>query len=127
MSADFNYYMYFGPQPTFGEDQWNRFTSKDRVDWKQQNEKWDSRTKVYYMPIDFVNFPDQELGRTSVKYDLWFRYSSMLYMALLVIGSNELGPVNNFEMIYFVGTLIVSAMLNSIVFAEVAGLFIKIQ
>ena len=46
----------------------------------------------------------------------------MLYYAILNLGSNEFGPVNNFEFTFLIFTLIGSAMLNAIIFGDVATL-----
>ena len=46
----------------------------------------------------------------------------MLYYAVLNLGSNEFGPVNEIEMAYLVSTLIVSALFNALIFGDVAGL-----
>jgi len=43
-------------------------------------------------------------------------------MAVLILGSNEIGPVNEIEMIFVILTLICSAMLNAIIFGDIAGL-----
>lgn len=125
--ADDDFYMKFGPQPTFAEDAWKRYTVADTLGWKEENQKWESRSKTWYMPIYFVNYGDQELDKDSRLYGVWFRYSSMIYYGLLNIGSNEFGPVNWMEMGFLALTLIVSAMLNSIVFGEVASLVGKLS
>jgi len=38
------------------------------------------------------------------------------------LGSNEFGPVNPIEMIFCVLTLICSALMNALIFSDVAGL-----
>jgi hypothetical protein len=46
----------------------------------------------------------------------------MLYYGLLNIGSNEFGPVNEFEFLFCIVTLIVSAIANAVIFGDVASL-----
>ena len=46
----------------------------------------------------------------------------MLYYGVLNLGSNEFGPVNEIEMLFLVGTLIASALMNALIFGDVAGL-----
>lgn len=46
----------------------------------------------------------------------------MFYEAILNIGSNEFGPVNESDMLYLVITLIFSAILNAIIFGDIANL-----
>jgi len=74
------------------------------------------------MPIDFFNYGDNELGKTSSLYGVSFRYQTLFYHAILNVGSNEFGPVNNEEFMFLIFSLIISAILMSIVFGDVAGL-----
>ena len=46
----------------------------------------------------------------------------MLYHAVLYLGSNELGPVNEAEMLFAVITLLSAAILNALLFGDVASL-----
>ena len=46
----------------------------------------------------------------------------MFYEALLDLGSNEFGPVNEVEMLYFVMTLLASSLLNALIFGDIATL-----
>lgn len=55
-------------------------------------------------------------------YNLGFKYSTMLYLGVLDLGSNEFGPVNYMEMFYLVVTLLASALLNALIFGDVANL-----
>ena len=75
---------------------------------------------MWYMPLDWVNYVDQKLF--TKEYTQVFRYITMLYHSLLNLGSNEFGPVNEIEMIYLVITLIMSALLNALIFGDVANL-----
>ena len=46
----------------------------------------------------------------------------MYYEALLNIGSNEFGPVNEIEYAYFVSSLLASSLLNALIFGDIASL-----
>ena len=46
----------------------------------------------------------------------------MLYHAILNLGMNEFGPVNEIEYVYLIFTLIGSALLNALLFGDVASL-----
>lgn len=46
----------------------------------------------------------------------------MVYYGILNLGMNEFGPVNDIEMIFLIFTLIFSAILNSLIFGDVAVL-----
>jgi hypothetical protein len=48
----------------------------------------------------------------------------MMYEAILNIGSNEYGPVNESDMLYLVLTLLFSAILNAIFFGDIASLML---
>jgi len=50
----------------------------------------------------------------------------MMYEAILNIGSNEFGPVNEEEMLYLVFTLLFSAILNALIFGDIANLMLVI-
>ena len=94
----------------------------DGSGWEEENEKWASRESIWYMTIDWVNFVDYGINKDSELYTLMFRYWTMLYYGVLNLGSNEFGPVNEIEMLYLVITLIISALMNALLFGDVAGL-----
>jgi hypothetical protein len=50
------------------------------------------------------------------------QYLSMLYYGVLILGSNELGPVNSIEMLYMVIVLLMSAFANALIFGDIATL-----
>ena len=45
-----------------------------------------------------------------------------MYYATQILGGGELGPVNKEEMMYLILTLTVSAILNALIFGDIAGL-----
>ena len=47
------------------------------------------------------------------------KYLTMLYYAIEILGSNEIGPVNTIEMIYVTSVLLLSSMLNTQIFGEI--------
>ena len=74
----------------------------------------------WYPPLDFVNFVDSLLFTDT--YPFFERYITMLYHALLMLGSNEMGPVNKEEMLFITAGLVASAFLNALIFGDMAGL-----
>jgi hypothetical protein len=50
------------------------------------------------------------------------QYTSMLYYGVLILGSNELGPINEIEMLFLIVVLLMSALLNALIFGDIAGL-----
>ena len=56
-----------------------------------------------------------------------YKYFTMLYLGVLDLGSNEFGPVNYKEMAYLVLTLLSSALLNALIFGDVATLIAVIS
>lgn len=121
---DDRFYLKFGPQPTFADDDWVRYEESDPnkpMGWKEFDNRWDSRELHWTMPIDWVNYSDSELGKTS-EYSLMFRYFIMLYYGVLNLGNGEFGPVNGKEFCFLIVSMILSSMLMSIVFGDVAAL-----
>jgi hypothetical protein len=119
-------YMHFGPAPTYRDDlTWERWKSPEEggpLGWMEENAKWSSRTTIWTMPINWLNYVDQELASSSKIYTLFFRYSSMLYYGILNLGQNEFGPVTSYEILYCFSTLLISSLLQSILFGDIAGL-----
>ena len=50
----------------------------------------------------------------------------MMYEAILNIGLNEFGPVNYSDTLFLVATMLCSAILNAIIFGDIAGLMLII-
>jgi len=108
--------------PTFAADlDWRRYTlEEDGANWQEDNARWEGRAKEWWLPLNWANFGDQRTF--SAEYDLFFRYTTMFYEALLDLGSNEFGPVNEVEMLYYVVTLMASSLLNALIFGDIASL-----
>jgi len=118
--ADPNFDLKWGVRPTFAGKSWNRYTEAESPDFESLNANWDSRETMWYMPLDWVNYVDQIMFTDN--YPLMKRYTTMLYMAVLMLGANEIGPVNEFEMVFLIGALISAALLNALLFGNVASL-----
>jgi hypothetical protein len=58
VEADDDVYLRFGPAPTFATSSWNRYTADERPDWEAENEKWDSKERIWWMTVDWVNYGD---------------------------------------------------------------------
>ena len=117
---DERYFILFGEEHTFGEQEWTRYSEGDGGNWRELNDAWEGRAISWYMPLDWVNYEEARLFTKDA--DLWYRYSVLLYQALLNLGQNEFGPVNVMEFFYFLFTLIVSAMLSALLFGDIANL-----
>lgn len=54
--------MKFGPDPTFKDDtSWRRWLPPSQggiLNWESENDKWEARSQVWTMPLDWVNFVD---------------------------------------------------------------------
>ena len=55
------------------------------------------------------------------------RFSLNLYYGILILGSNEIGPVNSLEMVGCLIFLIISALLNAILFGQIADLVFNLS
>jgi len=60
-------------------------------------------------------------------YNIWFRYKSMMYYALLMLGGNEIGPVNEIEMTFVFCNMIAAALLKALLFGDIAGLISALE
>lgn len=104
----------FGNPPTFDQQYPNDMTQyNDRSSFYGVNSFW-------YAPLDWVNFPDQELFTAGMS--LSKRFWLNLYYGVLILGANEIGPVNPLEMIGCTIFLVISALLNAILFGQIADL-----
>ena len=52
-------YLKFGEIPTFASDNWNRPTSDDMIGADHYVKRWDSKYRVWYMPLDFFDYTAQ--------------------------------------------------------------------
>lgn len=89
-------------------------TLKDVLGWKQYMNRWESRTRQWNRPTDFVNPADAILNTNEV--GMLSRYFYLLYYALINLGLGEIAPVNEIEFIFVTLSCIVSAIFFSIVF-----------
>lgn len=51
----------YGEKKYFKELSWNRLDPENVLGYEVYNERWDSRSRQWYTPIDWVNFSEQEL------------------------------------------------------------------
>jgi len=51
----------------------------------------------------------------------------MFYYAILLMGQNEMGPVSPIEITYVALTLLVSALLNALLFGDISSLIQSID
>ena len=86
---------------------------------------WKERPMYWYAPFDWINFVDSKIFSKSDH--LLQKYTTMLYYGVLIIGQNELGPVNEIEMVYSILTLMFSALLNALIFGDIASLATTVQ
>ena len=84
---------------------------------QNKDEFLDGISLRYYPPLDWINVADSELFVEDIP--IFKKYLVCLYYGVLILGLNEMGPVNNIEMLYFIGTLLMSAIMNSLIFSDV--------
>jgi hypothetical protein len=90
------------------------------IGWQQFNEKWDSRTTQWNSPIDWFAYTEQQLHSTN--YSILYRYLTMLYYSLINLGLGEIGPINKYEMIFCIVSLVISALMFTNIFSSIASL-----
>ena len=128
-------YTKWGIGKTFADESWQRLsttpeqcatcTPDELAANAEYNARWDERPTEWYAPLNWANYVDQRIF--SNEYSLGFKYLTMLYLGVLDLGSNEFGPVNWWEMAYLVLTLLSSALLNALIFGDVATLIAVIS
>ena len=74
----------------------------------------------WYTPFEWVNYAEAALYTKATGFGK--RYLISMYYATQILGGGELGPVNKEEMMYLILTLTVSAILNALIFGDIAGL-----
>ena len=75
----------------------------------------------WYPPLNWADVSEtEELYNES--YGVLNQYITMFYNALLILGTNELGPVNPEEALYISAVLIMSTILNVVIFGDIASL-----
>ena len=71
-------------------------------------------------PLDWLNYKATVVFRPETSAPE--RYLVFLYHAVLMLGANEMGPVNEAEIIFCVATLIATNIMNANIFGEMAVL-----
>lgn len=74
----------------------------------------------WYPPLDWVNYVDCRLY--DADYGFAMVFFTNFYYAVLILGSNEIGPVNPIEMGWHVASLLLSTLLNVFVLGDVVSL-----
>jgi flagellar biosynthesis regulator FlbT len=77
---------------------------------------YDGRSLKYIPPLDWIYFAESEIFSPDITN--FKRYLLCLYYGVLILGLNEMGPVNTEEMLYFSVVLMMSAIMNSLIFSD---------
>lgn len=96
-------------------------TSDDALGWQAFNLRWESRLSNWNTPTDYSDASNQILYTEQVS--MLYRYSIMLYYALVNLGLGEMGPVNFEEYIFCVISMIISAFVFSIIFSQILSVY----
>lgn len=111
--------IYWGEYRTFQEEY---FPHPESLDPREMEdfEKWSVLPTFWYQPADWINFPDQKLFTND--YGFAMRYYIMFYYSILILGTNEMGPVNVVEILVMAILLLISSLINALVFGDIASL-----
>ena len=71
----------------------------------------------WYSPTEWINFKDSKLFSPSTS--KLEQYLSCIYYAVLMMGFNEMGPVNLIEMLFAVLSLLLTSLINALIFSEI--------
>ena len=85
--------------------------------------------KLWVPPLDFIYV--QRVGYERF-YDLeetteWYQYMVVLYMAVLALGGNEMGPRTTFEIAFIFAILIALILYNAVIFGEMTVLVSEVS
>ena len=92
--------------------------NKDNVDESGRSLRW-------YSPTDWMNASAANMFSDEIPKA--HKYLISLYHAVLMLGSNEIGPVNIEEMAFCVAGLIMTSLINAQIFGEMAVLITVMQ
>jgi hypothetical protein len=87
----------------------------------------EGRSKRWYSPTDWMNASAANMFKTDYEWGWGHQYLISLYHAVLMLGSNEIGPVNTEEMAFCVAGLIMTSLINAQIFGEMAVLITVMQ
>ena len=94
------------------------YANKDKVDA-------DGRSLQWYPPLEWINYTDSEFF--SEEKTTFEKLLQSLYVAVLMLGNNEIGPVNDSEFIMCICVLTFLSLANAQIFGEMAVLISTIM
>lgn len=107
------------------DSNWQRMKPEESLDWWEFNQRWESRAKMWYNPIDFLDYSNQKTFSDDCDHKC--RYFIMIYYALINLGTGEQGPVNTEEMMWFSASLLISNLVFSIFFSNITSLLLELS
>lgn len=75
------------------------------------------QNEIWIPPLDYIYLKTGLFGESQL-----YQYSLSIYHALLILGINDIGPRNTFQMIFICVMLIVSAIINASIFGNMTVL-----
>lgn len=77
---------------------------------------------MWYPPLNWLNFEDTTLFDEDAGFQ--YKYSMSLYYSVLILGSNEIGPVNVIEMIYIEFMLVLNLFISLFLLSDLISVII---
>ena len=71
------------------------------------------QNKIWIPPLDYIDLMTELYSESQL-----YQYSLSVYHAVLILGINDIGPRNTFQMIFISVMLIVSAIINASIFGN---------
>ena len=78
------------------------------------------RSRQWYQPTDWINYADASIFSKDTPKEV--QYIISLYTSVLILGTNELGPQNISELLFVTLIMILTSLVNAIIFGEMAVL-----
>ena len=85
----------------------------------------DGRVLMWYPPNDWVDFTETTL--LTNESNTFYKYSTQLYYGVLMLMCNEMGPVNDVEMLMSALLILLSKLLSAQFFGEIAVSIFEMQ
>mmetsp|Transcript_497 Transcript_497/g.506 ORF Transcript_497/g.506 Transcript_497/m.506 type:complete len:125 (-) Transcript_497:130-504(-) len=83
----------------------------------------DGFDRSWISPTDYLNYRSNHIRELT----LWETYIMAVYHSILMLGFNEMGPVNEVEMAFAALSMLMASFLNAQIFSEMAMMIQKIQ
>lgn len=116
---------WFDNYKTFEGKDWKLKTSEEGLDYKDYNDRWNTRRSYWFSTIDWLSSSSNTLFHPDCS--IWQRYLTLFYYSLINLGTGELSPTNSEELVWFNMSLLISTLMFSIFFSNITSLLLELN